>query len=137
MLRKRLCLLLACAISIYCLSVTAIAATSLEEGGKRNAETVMRATNSFTVEIKAYDNANAKTSFPMEAGETVRIWGTYAPADASVDFGLIDEDGIFHYLNTKTGVFDETFEISKRGQYRLGIRNNSGKVVKISGFVRY
>lgn len=136
MWRKRLWLLLACVLSIHCLSVTAIAAANLEEE-ICNVKSEMRATNTFTVEIKAYDNANAKTAFPMEAGETVRIWGTYTPADASVDFGLIDESGIFHFLNTKTGVFDATFEISVRGQYRLGMRNNSNNAVKISGFIRY
>lgn len=79
----------------------------------------------------------AKDSFSMEAGETVRIRGIYSPEDASMDFGLIDSAGVFHYVNVKDGSIDQTFKISESGTYRLGIRNNSGKTVTVSGFVRY
>lgn len=103
------------------------------------AETVSitRATGSFSVEVKPYERAKGNTDFPMEAGETVRIRATYSPEDASVDFGLVDPDGIFHYLSAEDGVFDKTFEIPERGNYRLGIKNNSSQTVSVSGFVRY
>lgn len=51
--------------------------------------------------------------------------------------GLIDSAGVFHYVNVKNGSIDQTFKISESDTYRLGIRNNSGKTVKVSGFVRY
>lgn len=101
----------------------------------------MRTTKTFEVTVGAYGNANAnanaKDSFSMEAGETVRIRGIYSPEDASMDFGLIDSAGVFHYVNVKDGSIDQTFKISESGTYRLGIRNNSGKTVTVSGFVRY
>lgn len=99
----------------------------------------MRATKTFEVTVSAHGNANAnaKDSFSMEAGETVRIRGIYSPEDASMDFGLIDSAGVFHYVNVKDGSIDQTFKISESGTYRLGIRNNSGKTVTVSGFVRY
>lgn len=86
---------------------------------------IMRATGSFSVDVKPYTKAKGNTDFPMEAGESVRIRATYSPEDASIDFGLVDPDGIFHYLSAESGVFDETFEIPERGNYRLGIKNNS------------
>ncbi len=49
----------------------------------------------------------------MEAGETVRIRGIYSPEDASMDFGLIDSAGVFHYVNVKDGSIDQTFKISE------------------------
>ena len=99
----------------------------------------MRATKTFEATVSAHGNANAnaKDSFSMEAGETVRIRGIYSPEDASMDFGLIDSAGVFHYVNVKDGSIDQTFKISESGTYRLGIRNNSGKTVTVSGFVRY
>ena len=99
----------------------------------------MRATKTFEVTVGAYGNANAnaKDSFSMEAGETVRIREIYSPEDASMDFGLIDSAGVFHYVNVKDGSIDQAFKISESGTYRLGIRNNSGKTVTVSGFVRY
>ncbi len=53
----------------------------------------MRATKTFEVTVSAHGNANAnvKDAFSMEAGETVRIRGTYSPEDASMDFGLIEK----------------------------------------------
>ena len=54
-----------------------------------------------------------------------------------MDFGLVGPDGVFHYVSAEDGNFDKTFEIPKRGNYRLGIKNNSGQTVKVSGFVRY
>lgn len=98
---------------------------------------ITRATGSFSVEVKPYERAKGDTNLPMEAGETVRIRATYSPEDASVDFGLVDPDGIFHYLSAEDGVFDKTFEIPARGNYRLGIKNNSNVAVQASGFVRY
>jgi hypothetical protein len=57
--------------------------------------------------------------------------------DADVDFGLVGPDGVFHYVSAEDGSFDKTFEIPERGDYRLGIKNNFGQTVKVSGFVRY
>ena len=75
----------------------------------------MRATKTFEATVSAHGNANAnaKDSFSMEAGETVRIRGIYSPEDASMDFGLIDSAGVFHYVNVKDGSIDQTFKISE------------------------
>ena len=98
---------------------------------------ILRASGSFNTSVKPYSRAKGNTDFPLEAGETVRIYVTYSPESASVDFGLVDPDGIFHYLRAENGVFDKTFEIPESDNYRLGIKSNSGETVRISGFVKY
>ena len=100
-------------------------------------ETISRASGSFNVSVNPYERAKGDTDFPLEAGETVRIYATYSPDDASLDFGLVDPDGVFHYVSAENGSFDETFEVPESGNYRLGIKNNSGQTVKVSGFVKY
>ncbi len=127
---------------IYCLCVSA-GATTVESIATPYDDTVvemtaiLRASGSFSVSVNPYARAKGDTDFPLEVGETVRIYATYSPEGASVDFGLVDQDGLFHYVSAENGSFDETFEVPESGNYRLGIKNNSGQTVKVSGFVKY
>lgn len=139
-LKKEISLILVCVVSICCIIVSAMAAENpIDNDNIESTHGPLRASKTFEVTVSARENANAnaKDAFSMEAGETVRIRGTYSPEDASMDFGLIDSAGAFHYVNVKDGSIDQTFKISKADNYRLGIRNNSDKTVKVSGFVRY
>ena len=96
-----------------------------------------RATVSFDLTVKSGFTSIANQAFPMEAGETVTIKAAYTPMDASVDVGLVDSDGAFHYFNVKNGSIDKTIRIETRGNYKLAIRNNSGNVISVSGYVKY
>ncbi len=131
------------AVAVVCCLCVNAGATVSELAPDSHSETAMntvsilRASGSFDVTVKPYARAKGDTDFPLEAGETVRIYATYSPDNVSMDFGLVDPDGVFHYVSTEDGTFDTTFEIPKRGNYRLGIKNNSGQTVKASGFVRY
>ena len=90
------------------------------------------------LEALAGDNETvADTSFTMSAGETVWIRANYSPENASLDFGLVDSNEKFHYINVTTGSIDKTIEIPENGDYTLAIRNNSSKSVKVTGVVRY
>lgn len=138
---KRICykvLAIMCVIGCLCVNVGARDVLSdatiipIEETSQ-----IARATNSFEINLKANGTASGDKNFTMAAGESVRIYATYAPSNASVDFGLIDSNGDFHYVNTKSGSIDTTFEIAENGTYTLGLRNHSGSAVKISGFVKY
>lgn len=111
-MKRVLCMVVACAAAISCLSINAGAASVKESG------------------------TELIGSFPLEAGETVRINASYSP-DASVDFGLIDSDGRFHYLNVTNGSIDKTIRIEERGNYTFAARNNSSKTVSVSGYVSY
>lgn len=98
---------------------------------------ILRASGSFNVTVKPYARTKGDTDFPLEAGETVRIYATYSPDSANLDFGLVDTDGVFHYASAENGNVDTTFEVPESGNYRLGIKNNWGQTVKVSGFVKY
>lgn len=87
--------------------------------------------------IEANGTVLADTSFTMSAGETVRIRANYSPKNASLDFGLVDSNEKFHYINVTTGSIDKTIEIPENGSYTLVIRNNSSKSVKVTGTVTY
>ena len=95
-----------------------------------------RAIGEFKMTVSAKTKAIADNSLSLEAGDTVRINASYSP-DGSVDFGLVDEDGVFHYINVKNGSIDKTIRISERGKYKFQVRNNSSVAVKVCGFVRY
>lgn len=140
-MRRVLCMVLAlaCTFSILCSSAAATEELPIraEEWTVLQTSSVMRATGSYNLTVPAKSQGEGDTTLPMAAGETVRIYAVYSPADASVDFGLVDSNDIFHYNNASNGTFDKTYVISSDDNYRLGIRNNSNVAVKVSGFVRY
>lgn len=131
-MRKIVCMVLACVVIMGNLCISAAAA-----GENTESSVGILASGSFNMSVSPNGKSQADKTFPLEAGETVRIYATYSPDDASVDFGLIDPDGIFHYFNVTDGTIDKTIEIAERGNYRLAVKNNSSKTVKISGFVKY
>lgn len=98
---------------------------------------VTRATESFNITVAPKTKAQANTSFPMAAGETITIKASYAPFSASVDFGVVDSDGVYHYFNATNGSIDKTMEIEESGDYTFQVRNNSNVEIKASGFVNY
>lgn len=133
--KKMACTILACLslVSCFCVNAIAIDEKSLDETVEM---VVSRASGSFSMSIPAYGSVMADMTFPLDAGETVRINASYSP-DASLDFGLIDSEGIFHYINVTDGNIDETIRVDESGNYTLGIQNNSSRAVRVSGFVRY
>lgn len=139
-MRKIVCMALVCMVLMgnLCISATAVGEVIRPPEDKWNGPSVgIMASGSFNMSVSPNGKSQADKTFPLEAGETVRIYATYSPDDASVDFGLIDPDGIFHYFNVTDGTIDKTIEIAERGNYRLAVKNNSSKTVKISGFVKY
>ena len=133
-MKKYLCLLFACISIFSCVSVPAAAA----DIGERATEiTELRATGEFKFKISATSIRKASTSFPMEYGETVTITASYSPASASVDFGLIDSDGVFYPVRGSNGSINQTIRIDLRGTYTFAVRNNSSYEVSVSGFVNY
>lgn len=131
------------AVAVVCCLCANAGATAPEsplvpyDGAEVEMVSILRASGSFNVSVNPYARAKGDTDFPLEAGESVRIYATYSPDSARVDFGLVDPDGVFHYVSTEDGSVDTTFEVPTRGNYRLGIKNNSGYMVQVSGFVKY
>ncbi len=98
---------------------------------------VQRATNQFNLKVSSGRVAKAATSFSMGPEETITITASFSPSNASMDFGLMDSDGIFHYVTITGGTINQTFLIEEWGDYTLAIRNNSSSTVTVSGFVNY
>lgn len=137
--KKVICIVLTFVLIIGVLPVPANA-TDVEESAQSNFLMSLRdtrATGSFSMSIAAKTKTLAENSFSLAAGETVTIKASYIPFDASVDFGLVDSDGVFHYFNITDGSIDKTILIEETGKYTLQIRNNSNGEVKVSGFVNY
>ena len=139
-MRRMFCVALVFVSMMGCLCTNTLAFEDriVDTSGMVEPETVsMRASGSFNMSIGAHKRTTADKELPLEAGETVRIYATYSPDNASMDFGLIDPDGVFHYITVDNGCIDETIEIPERGNYTLAIRNNSSQTVQVSGFVKY
>ncbi|WP_191379436.1 hypothetical protein [uncultured Flavonifractor sp.] len=132
--KRCLCVLMACVLSVACFGMNAGA---IDSGAQEPEIFVSRASGRFSMDIPGGALVTADQDFPMEAGETVTIKASYSPFDASVDFGLIDSDGSFHYFNTNDGTFDKTIKIKERGYYTLAVRNNSSDTINVSGYVNY
>ena len=81
--------------------------------------------------------AKLSTAFYLAAGETVTISASYTPKNASVDFGLIDKDNTFHYINTTSGSINETIRVPLNGNYFFAIKNNSGTSITVTGTINY
>lgn len=133
-MKRYLCLLFAC-ISIFSCVPAQAAAADIEEQVTEITE--RRATGKFDFEISAKTLRKADTSFPMEYGETITITAFYSPASASVDFGLIDSDGVFYPVRGSNGSINQTIRIDLKGTYTFAVRNNSSYEVAVSGFVNY
>lgn len=133
-LKRYICILFACIAVFSCLSVFASAA-DIEEQVTEISE--RRATGKFDFEIPANTLMKASSSFPMEYGETVTINAVYSPDSASVDFGLIDSNGLFYPVPGSNGSINQTIRIDLRGIYTFAVINNSSYEVTVSGFVNY
>lgn len=139
-MRRFLCMVMTGMMVIGCLCTSAGAVDGINaaSGEKESAETaITRATGTFDCTLKANSKAAIDPKFTLAAGETVRIRASYSPENASMDFGLLDSDSIYHYINVTTGSIDKTIEVPENGSYTLVIRNNSSKWVKVTGIVTY
>lgn len=133
-MKRVLCFILACILSVSCFTVNANAA--MEDTGPELPMAVIRASGSFNMSVAAGSMLTARTELPMSKGETVQITATYSPS-GSVDFGLIDSAGVFHYVNATNGSIDKSIEIKESGTYIFAVRNNSSQEIKVSGYIRY
>ncbi len=138
-MRRMICAAFACILAVGTLAIPASAIETVSNNPKKFTinQAIPVATNSFSMSIPANTKSLANSSFSLMAGETVTIKASYAPFDASVDFGLVDSEGVFHYINITSGSIDKTIQINKSGKYTLQVRNNSDGEVKVSGFVNY
>lgn len=121
-MRKIVREVLACMVIMGTLCVSAGAVSELvAPPGTLEKDTTMGvfASGSFSMSVSPYGKSEASTAFPLEAGETVSISAVYTPENASMDFGLVDSDGVFHYFNVTNGSVDKTIRVNENGNYTL------------------
>lgn len=138
-LKKTICMVLACMLIAGAISIPAEAVEVQAIDPEMNTMqiAIARASGSFSMSVPAKTKVLADSSFPMEAGETVTINASYSPLDTSVDFGLVDSNGVFYYFNVTDGSIKKTIRIKESGNYTLQVRNNSSSEIRVSGFVNY
>lgn len=73
----------------------------------------------------------------LDKDELLRYNCTYISKSASVDFGYVDSDSAFHYLNCTSGSIYGSLKITKLGEYRIAIRNNESYDITVTGNIRY
>lgn len=131
-------LLLIVAALLFCFAIGANAAEASELNPTAiRSFAVGRASNAFDVTISAGEIVIAESSFSMAAGESVKFHAVYEPKSASVDYGLITSDGLFHPIRATNGYIDASMSVSTRGTYLFAIRNNSNVEVRTTGYVNY
>lgn len=136
-MKRIVSIVLACMFSVNCFAVDASAVSA--DGA--DSETLVidvsdRASGSFRVNVSANSILGAQKVLSVSKGETVQITATYSPS-GSVDFGLVDSDSVFHYINVTNGRIDKSIEIAESGTYVFAIRNNSSQEIKVSGQINY
>ena len=139
-MRKIVSMVMVCMFWISVLSISAGATETMKislEDLKQDSGVSVLATGSFNISVAPYGRSEANTALPLAAGETVNISAVYAPENSSMDFGLVDPDGVFHYFTVTGGSIDRTIRVSESGNYTFAVRNNSGVTVRVSGIINY
>lgn len=132
-MRKCFGLVLALSVAVSSLNTPALAVES-----QSNAEPISaieRASGYFSETVSAGKVKKLGSGISLQTGETVYFKANYSPSSASVDFGVVDSNNTFTYINATTGSVDGGVMISKSGQYTPAIRNNSSDSIYVSGSV--
>lgn len=125
-------ILLACALAFSC-AILPVNAAEIPE----SSHVISRVSGRLDHKIPARTTACLTDEVSLDKGEIITYNCTYTPKSASLDFGYIDSDSVFHYLNYTSGSINQSFEIARAGQYTLAIRNNESYAVTVTGTVRY
>ena len=96
-----------------------------------------RATDRINISVEAGKQIRMATGYSLESVETVTFNLTYSPRDSSIDVGLIDPDGHFHYAKGSDGTFNVTIQVDQTGKYYVAIRNRSSQTVTVMGYIYY
>lgn len=98
---------------------------------------ILRVSGRIDQSIAANSIVTIDNWISMDVDETIAFNCTYTPKSASVDFGYVDSDSVFHYWNCTNGSISKTMNINNRGEYKIAIRNNASYAVTVTGTVRY
>lgn len=123
---------LACMLLFSCSLIPAIAVE-----GPSNSSVMPRVSGRLNYTFAADATTQVGQSFSLAKGDIISYDCIYTPRSASLDFGLLDSDNVFHYLNCTSGSFSKSIKVDAPGQYTLAIRNNESYAVTVTGTVKY
>ena len=138
-MRRCFGLLLALSVVVSSFGVPALAAETRDNAAPISA--IERAsgwfneTGHFDTTVSAGKIKKLGSEISLKAGESVNFIATYSPDQGSVDFGVLDSDNVFIYINVTGGSVDDGVTIEKSGKYTPAIRNNSSNTIYVSGTV--
>lgn len=123
--------LLACALMVG--SIISAGAANIPD----DYTVILRVSGRVDQSIAAKSIVNLDEWFYLDKDDTVKFTCTYTPKSASIDFGIVDSSGVFHYLNCTSGSINKSIKVNQTGEYTLAIRNNENYAVTVTGTVRY
>lgn len=124
--------LLVCALVFSC-TIVSVGAAEIPTGK----EVIARTTGQLNHTIPANTLVFVSDRISLDKDESIRYNCTYTSKSASVDFGYVDPDGAFCYVNCTSGSIYGSLKITKAGEYKIAIRNNASYDVTVTGNIRY
>lgn len=123
---------------LVCMMVFSFAAAPVNAASEPgDSSVVMRFTGEINHSISANTIAPINDIVYLKKDNKVSFNCTYTPKYSSMDFGYIDSDNVFHYMNCVNGSIDLSVIVAKTGQYTLAIRNNEDYAVTVKGTIKY
>ena len=83
------------------------------------------------------DNGEPRCYGPwyFSPGEVVTISISWTPTSSSVDVGLLDAAGTYHYVTCTGGACSHDFHIVTGGDYHVCIRNRGPSTINYNGYI--
>lgn len=131
-MKRFLNILLTCTL-VFCCTVFQVGAIEYPE----DSLVISRASGRLNHSIPSKTTLYLGDDFYLDKDEIISYNCTYSPKSASLDFGLLDSNNVFHYLNCTSGSFSKSIKVDTPGQYTLAIRNNESYAVTVTGTVKY
>lgn len=131
--RKRFCLVLTLAAAVCSLFAPTLAMKSRSGVGLSPA--LMVSSGGFHDTISAGKCKKFGSGMSLGVDEVINFNGGFTSHNASVDFGLLDSNNVFIYINATKGTVNGNITIPEFDQYTPVIRNNSEHSVYVFGFV--
>lgn len=132
-IKKCLGVMLALSLAIGSLGISTTAAEP-----QNNEETVLaieRVSGHFSETVSAGKTKKLGSAISLQVNETVNFNASYSPRSASMDFGVVDSNNVFTYINVTNGSVDGGVTVTTSGQYTPAIRNNSSDSVYVTGII--
>lgn len=133
-MRKCVSLVLALVITVSSCGVSSFAAETQEPAEPTSS--IERASGWFNETVSAGKVKKLGGAISLMEGEGIIFTATYSPRNASVDFGVVDSNNVFTFINVTTGIVDNGgVTVTANGQYTPAIRNNSSDSINVAGTV--